>query len=45
MRNITAKLLMTMSLVVAGVGFIGAFVGLAFLAQVMLAYAGFIRRQ
>ena len=33
------------TLVVAGAGLIGTFVGLAFLAQVMLAYAGFIRRQ
>jgi hypothetical protein len=32
-------------LVVAGAGLIGTLVGLAFLAQVMLAYAGFIRRQ
>jgi hypothetical protein len=33
------------TLVVAGAGLIGTLVGLAFLAQVMLAYAGFIRRQ
>jgi len=33
------------TLVVAGLGLIGTFVGLALLAQVALAYAGFIRRQ
>jgi len=33
------------TLIVAAAGMIGTLVGLAFLAQVMLAYAGFIRRQ
>ena len=33
------------TLVVAGLGLIGIPIGLAFLAQVVLAYAGFIRRQ
>ena len=33
------------TLVVAGLGLIGTVVGLVLLAQVALAYAGFIRRQ